>query len=85
MSRSAAGMDQLLISSHVLKQCGYSLAHSKVGQGTQVIRKRPDQELVAEESIQAVRVGMPFRLRAPQGLRQEELVLIRQICVDTPL
>ena len=77
-------MDQLLISSHVLKQCGYSLAHSKVGQGTQVIRKRPDQELVAEESTQAVRVVSPLDC-APQGLRQEELVLIRQICVDTPL
>jgi len=51
VSRSAAGMDQLLISSHVLKQCGYSLAHSKVGQGTQVIRKRPDQELVLKKAF----------------------------------
>jgi hypothetical protein len=41
------------ISTHALEQYGYSLAHSQVGQDKQVIRKRPDQELVAEESTQA--------------------------------
>jgi len=40
------------IPSHVLKQRGYSLAYSEVGQGTQVIRKLPDQELVVQGSTQ---------------------------------
>ena len=56
------------ISSHVLKQRGYSLAPSEVGQGTQVICKLPDLELVAKGKQLSAFYDMKRRLHDPKEL-----------------